>query len=300
MQKRAILLLYKNGTSKILKVMLLIVLFSSNIKAQDTIYLDKIWEKCTKEEAAYFRVISQTNSLQVNDYYINGKLQMKGAYTDTSYENENGLCEYYGEDGSLQKKCVYLHAQLNGLYQEYHSNGKIKTEGFYLLGNRNGTFKEFDSTGYLMISTLYKNGKIEGEVLGYYPNGKIRRKEIYKLGLLKQGFCFTFAGLDTTYFPHETYPMLGSNPDVLYEFLGKNIQYPPLCRELGIEGKVILKYTVNVEGQIENLQVYYSKHELFTREALRVIKLAPAYTPATYEGKIISVPVTLPIKFQLN
>lgn len=300
MQKIAILLLYKNASAKALQLMLLIVIFSTNIKAQDTIYLDKIWEKCTKEDAAYFRILSQSNPLHVRDYYINGKLQMQGAYTDTSYENENGPCEYYGEDGSIQKKCIYLHAQLNGLYQEYHSNGKLKTEGFYLLGNRNGTFKEFDSTGYLMITTPYKSGKIDGEVFGYFSNGKIRRRETYKLGLMKEGFCYTATGIDTTYFPHETYPMLGSNPDVLYEFLGKNIQYPPLCRELAIEGKVILKYTVNMEGKIENLQVYYSKHELFTKEALRVIKLAPTYTPATYEGKKISVPITLPIKFQLN
>jgi TonB family protein len=300
MQKISIISLYKNSYAKVVQVMLLIALFSSNVKAQDTLYLDKIWEKCTKEDAAYFRVLSQTNPLQVHDYYINGKLQMKGAYTDTSYENENGPCEYYGEDGSLQKKCVYLHAQLNGLYQEYHSNGKLKTEGFYLLGNRNGTFKEFDSTGYLMITTQYKNGKIEGEVLGYYSNGKIRRKEFYNKGSFDKGVCYTMNGKDTTYYPHETFPSLENNPEALYSFLGKNIQYPPLCRELGIEGKVILKFMVNEEGKIENLTVYYSKHLLFTQEANRVIKLMPAFIPGTYEGKKVAMPFTLPIKFQLN
>ncbi len=275
--------------------------------AQDTIFYNAIWETCASAEASYFRTIDKTNPLLVRDYYKSGILQMQGTFTDTTYEIEKGAFEYYHPNGKLSKTCTYVQAEMNGEFKEYHPNGNLKTEGYYIIGKLSGTSKEYDSTGYLLSETPYKKGKIDGEVLWYFPSGNIRRKELYQSGVKKNKACFTEAGLDTTYYPHITYPYIGSEnftmyylEELIYMLIGKNVNYPVYCKENGIEGKVKISFIINVEGKIDNLEVIYSKHEDFTKEVLHAMKLMPTFTPGTYEGVQAPIPVTLPILFSLK
>jgi protein TonB len=84
-------------------------------------------------------------------------------------------------------------------------------------------------------------------------------------------------------------------------FLKKNISYPSLARENGLEGKVIVKFYVDTDGRVKDPVVL--KDGVgggCADEALRVIKKMPPWTPGTQRGKPVKVYYTLPVSFKLS
>ena len=87
------------------------------------------------------------------------------------------------------------------------------------------------------------------------------------------------------------------------KFLAENMRYPQEAREQGIEGKVIVKFTVSDEtGEIQNPRVVRSVHPALDAEALRLVKAMPRWTVAKDpdKGKLKSVEIELPIEFKLD
>ena len=87
------------------------------------------------------------------------------------------------------------------------------------------------------------------------------------------------------------------------KFLAENMRYPQEAREKGIEGKVIVKFTVSDEtGEIQNPRVVRSVHPALDAEALRLVKAMPRWTVAKDpdKGKLKSVEIEMPIEFKLD
>ena len=87
------------------------------------------------------------------------------------------------------------------------------------------------------------------------------------------------------------------------KFLAENLRYPQEAREQGIEGKVIVKFTVSDEtGEIQNPRVVRSVHPALDAEALRLVKAMPRWTVAgdPDKGKLKSVEIEMPIEFKLD
>ena len=87
------------------------------------------------------------------------------------------------------------------------------------------------------------------------------------------------------------------------KFLAENMRYPQEAREQGIEGKVIVKFTVSDEtGEIQNPRVVRSVHPALDAEALRLVKAMPRWTVAgdPDKGKLKSVEIEMPIEFKLD
>ena len=87
------------------------------------------------------------------------------------------------------------------------------------------------------------------------------------------------------------------------KFLAENLRYPQEAREKGIEGKVIVKFTLSDEtGEIQNPRVVRSVHPALDAEALRLVKAMPRWTVAKDpdKGKLKSVEIEMPIEFKLD
>lgn len=87
----------------------------------------------------------------------------------------------------------------------------------------------------------------------------------------------------------------------LMKFLQKNIRYPSLARENGLEGKVIVKFYVDTDGTVRDPQVL--KDGVgggCGDEAIRVIKSMPKWAPGSQRGKPVKVYYTLPVTFKLQ
>ena len=88
--------------------------------------------------------------------------------------------------------------------------------------------------------------------------------------------------------------------DSFIKYLAKNIVYPEFALKNGIQGVVLVKFTVTPQGKVVNAEVKQSVHPLLDAEALRVINSSPQWTPAIQGGKNVYVNFTFPINFKLN
>ena len=85
------------------------------------------------------------------------------------------------------------------------------------------------------------------------------------------------------------------------EFLAKNLVYPELARENGIEGRVHVEFIVEKDGSITNIKVVRGR-ELghgIPEEAIRMVKAMPKWKPAMMDGKIVRAYFIMPVVFKL-
>ncbi|MDE6180127.1 MAG: energy transducer TonB [Phocaeicola sp.] len=84
------------------------------------------------------------------------------------------------------------------------------------------------------------------------------------------------------------------------KFLSKNIKYPTISQENGVQGKVIVQFVVNQDGSIVDPQIVRSVDPYLDKEALRVIKTMPKWKPGKQRGKAVRVKFTVPVTFKLQ
>ena len=84
------------------------------------------------------------------------------------------------------------------------------------------------------------------------------------------------------------------------EWLQKNLKYPPVAQENGIQGRVLVQFVVNKDGSIVEPKVLRSVDASLDKEAMRVVQQMPKWTPGRQRGKAVRVRFTLPVTFRLQ
>lgn len=84
------------------------------------------------------------------------------------------------------------------------------------------------------------------------------------------------------------------------KFISKNIKYPTIAQENGVQGRVIIQFVVNQDGSIVDPVVMRSVDPYLDKEALRVIKMMPKWKPGKQRGKAVRVKYTVPVTFKLQ
>ena len=84
------------------------------------------------------------------------------------------------------------------------------------------------------------------------------------------------------------------------KFLQKNIHYPSMASEEGKQGKVWLSFIIERDGHLSNIVVEKGVGFGLDEEALRVLKLAPAWKPGKQNNQAVRVKYTIPISFQIS
>ena len=97
----------------------------------------------------------------------------------------------------------------------------------------------------------------------------------------------------------EQMPEFPGGMEALLQYLGKNIKYPASAQENGIQGKSIIEFVVNKDGSIVDPKVIKSLDAACDKEAMRVIKAMPKWTPGKQRGKPVRVKYTVPVSFRL-
>jgi protein TonB len=83
------------------------------------------------------------------------------------------------------------------------------------------------------------------------------------------------------------------------EWIQKNQQYPALARQRKVEGRVMMEFMVQKDGTLTDAKVLKPLGSGLDQEALRLIKAAPKWQIATYQGQPIKQKMVLPVLFQL-
>ncbi|MFO8236059.1 MAG: energy transducer TonB [Bacteroidales bacterium] len=83
-------------------------------------------------------------------------------------------------------------------------------------------------------------------------------------------------------------------------YIQENLKYPTVAAENGIEGTVFVKFVVDQDGSISNVEVLRGVDPALDEEAVRAIRDAPEWEPGKQRGKPVRVQFTIPIVFQLQ
>jgi TonB family protein len=83
-------------------------------------------------------------------------------------------------------------------------------------------------------------------------------------------------------------------------FISSQMRYPEEAKEMGIEGRIYLRFVVSKEGKVTQVRVLRGVHPLLEAEALRVVSALPDFVPGRMQGKPVNVEYTLPILFKLS
>jgi protein TonB len=86
----------------------------------------------------------------------------------------------------------------------------------------------------------------------------------------------------------------------MLDFLGKNLKYPNEARDKNISGKVIVKFVVDKEGNIQDATIVRGIGAGCDEEALRVVRKMPRWKPGNQNGKAVNVFFQLPVSFVLK
>lgn len=81
--------------------------------------------------------------------------------------------------------------------------------------------------------------------------------------------------------------------------LQQKVRYPEMARKAGIEGRVIIQFIVNEDGNVESPRVVRGIGGGCDEEALRAVKQAK-FKPGRQRGKPVRVQYSLPIVFKLQ
>lgn len=86
------------------------------------------------------------------------------------------------------------------------------------------------------------------------------------------------------------------------KYVMNNFRYPARCQDNGIGGSVLLRFVVDVDGSIVNIQVLEvsTKCPEFGQEAVRILKNSPRWIPGMYNGRYVKSYRELPLKMAVQ
>jgi Ca-activated chloride channel family protein len=82
------------------------------------------------------------------------------------------------------------------------------------------------------------------------------------------------------------------------KWIQESLKYPVV--DGSVYGKVYVQFTVNEEGEIEDIKILRGVDPLLDNEVIRVLKTSPRWQPARQNGKTVKQLFTIPVEFKLN
>jgi len=98
----------------------------------------------------------------------------------------------------------------------------------------------------------------------------------------------------------EVMPQFPGGQIAMLKYIMENIKYPKQIMEEGIQGRVTVSFIVEKDGRVSNVRLLRSVQSALDKEAIRVVKSMPKWTPGKQNGKPVRVRFNLPVMFKLN
>ena len=98
----------------------------------------------------------------------------------------------------------------------------------------------------------------------------------------------------------EHQPQFPGGEAALLAYVAKNIKYPAIAVEQEIQGTVQLRFVVEANGSIGDVQVVKSLESHCDKEAIRVVKSLPRFIPGKQQGRPVRVWFTLPVRYSIQ
>ncbi|WP_297643086.1 M56 family metallopeptidase [uncultured Bacteroides sp.] len=98
----------------------------------------------------------------------------------------------------------------------------------------------------------------------------------------------------------EKMPEYPGGMSAMMAFINKNIKYPAEAQKTKAQGRVVIQFIVDTEGNIIEPKVIQSVDPLLDAEAIRLTAIMPKWKPGMQRGQAVNVKYTVPIVFRLQ
>lgn len=98
----------------------------------------------------------------------------------------------------------------------------------------------------------------------------------------------------------EKMPEFPGGEAALLKYLNENTRYPELPREMGIEERIVVKFVIEPDGSVSNVEAIRGRDKFLRAEAERVVKAMPEWAPGEQRGRPVRVSYNVPIRFSLR
>lgn len=98
----------------------------------------------------------------------------------------------------------------------------------------------------------------------------------------------------------EQQPLFPGGPEALMKYLSENTKYPVVAQENGVQGRVTVQFVVEKDGSISDVHVLRGVDPSLDKEAVRVVKSMPRWTPGKQNGITVRVNYRVPVLFRLQ
>lgn len=98
----------------------------------------------------------------------------------------------------------------------------------------------------------------------------------------------------------EVMPQYPGGQIAMLKYFMENMKYPEQAMKKGIQGRVAVRFIVEKDGSISNVSPIHPVHPLLDKEAIRVVKSMPKWSPGKQHGKPVRVQLIVPVMFKLN
>jgi protein TonB len=102
---------------------------------------------------------------------------------------------------------------------------------------------------------------------------------------------------DDTFIVVDQMPEYPGGSEALQEYISLNLKYPALKE---VSGKVFVSFVVDRKGKVIDVKVKNEVDAALAKEAIRLVKAMPLWTPGKLDGKPVNVQMNLPIYFKAN
>ncbi|MFK7813079.1 MAG: toxin-antitoxin system YwqK family antitoxin [Maribacter sp.] len=149
---------------KIIFILLFAVINTAVFAQQDTLYYKLNWSPTVKDSASFFRppVTKEGELFRIQDYYMNGQIQMNGVSKSSEKDLWEGKVTWYNEDGSIFQEGNYENNRLEGNFITYMDGKKLVANyknGRVVSGKRNtpygGSQMYFEQEGDTLHEIIY-------------------------------------------------------------------------------------------------------------------------------------------------
>lgn len=93
---------------------------------------------------------------------------------------------------------------------------------------------------------------------------------------------------------------MGGDYNTFTRWVAKHLIYPEEAARNGIQGRVYLRFVIDIDGQVKNVEVLSGNDRLLAEEAKRVVSSSPAWTPGKQRGNPAPVAFSFPVTFKLQ
>lgn len=92
---------------------------------------------------------------------------------------------------------------------------------------------------------------------------------------------------------------MGGDLAAFRSWVMKQLVYPGLAIEAGLQGKVTIRFVVERDGSVSGIEVDAAPHRSLADEAVRVVSMSPKWEPGRHQGRPVRVLFVLPVDFRL-